>query len=192
MLFVAVMDGALSLRQNAKHKPRRYMHDVVFSEIRRHEINSKPKNTIVMFEHGKGGMWKFWDRKIERFINWGSTHHNDLLLIGKSWGGFDIAKILNKHYKNLDYNRIHFIAVDADKMFRRGRDLYIHPVDRMVNIRQGSSMLNGAEMRLMDTINNGYPIERIDITDQKYNHMTIIEHPEVKRVIRESLEALYV
>jgi len=124
-LIVTCMDGALAWIRDPKRRSRTYASDVVDEVLKSSLSNLDYINSLLDMQTGKGGIWKYWDRKCERHIIEHNQSDNGLLCVGKSAGAKDTVRILWKLKDQLNYRKIALVTIDPHWIGRFGRGLEI-------------------------------------------------------------------
>jgi len=177
MKVVAVMDGASGSIRNKKYRTRRYMSNSVM-------IQMKKFDTHGPFFQGKGGIWNFWDRKLDNFIDIYNDEANELILFGKSYGGKDISKAISRLQKRGSlYSSIKALFVDPHWICRCNKNLIVPQINRIINIYQrNKSVFKGAEVESLTK-----DIEQYQITRDDIDHFNIVKTQEVMDAIKRIL-----
>jgi len=146
MVLIASMDGALGFRRRKRKSYHRYqLHDVIDECIT--DVYKRQYNIHSIYHvNGKGGIWNYWDRNLTDWMLTNSSKGNKLIMIGKSFGAFDLAEIYKNNIGLLEYKKRAFISIDPDRIFRRGRNLYIPKMDYSCNIIQQDTLLHGCDL----------------------------------------------
>jgi hypothetical protein len=171
------MDGALASVRNKKLRTRDYMSNTVIDAL---EASGLVYGRDFVYFEGKGGIWRWWDRKLAKFIRKHNVPGNKLICIGKSAGGKDTndeVKELLKDERQL-YSNITLFFVDAEWAFRReSTRMKVPPVQCIYNFYQRkTNVLNGAIVS-----SPGTPSENIhqELLIGDTNHFNIVDHPKI-------------
>lgn len=165
------MDGAFGFSRERKLRLRKYMSSVALKIVK----GCLSKNEYL-WKDGKGGIWRFWDKRIKKFILAHNVPGNHLLVIGKSAGGRDTCEILKKVIKKSNYDSIQFLMVDADWPFLKGK-LEVPLIDRVVNIYQTNPGLGGTKVKTKSHL------KELSL-GKSVNHFDIVDHKIVKDYLR--------
>jgi len=184
--IITVMDGSLASVRDRSLRTRVYTSDIVWRAV----SSLKKFNHFKIFS-GKGGIWRFWDRRLERYLREHNSADNDLICIGKSAGAYDTVKVLEEIDDDLKYRSVYLILIDPchiTKIFKRRRSLIMIPkcVKHCACFFQKRGILKGsiAATQSLKTYIDNVPIVRPDI-----NHFNIALQPEVQDAIVSALEA---
>lgn len=195
MLIIAVMNGTFGFRWLKRVKKRKYMSDVVWEVWNDCYMSSNDAfyeafvNHEVKIESWRGSL--MYKPAVERFILKHNKPGNNLLLIGKSKGGYWINEIAKQLENRLEYDKKRLILADPCWVGRDKKNI-VPPTtfDHIYNFFQKNEIfLNGAWWSKKDLL----PFDSKSYTQKELtdcNHWTIIEAAEVRQAIRESIEEL--
>lgn len=191
MLIITCMDGALSWIRDRECRSRSYlsniMHDVLCNLGYIYHTN--------IFE-GKGGIWHYWDRRLAKFIldDERNIEENNLLLLGKSYGAWDSAAFLLKHFDDLHYKKIGFFSVDPHWLFRGKEEPLAVKADYTTNIFQQAGKMQGTTLMNVYAGEMNHYIERnseFNLSDEKgINHFNIVTNNKVYNELRKMILTL--
>jgi hypothetical protein len=150
------------------------------------------------YHYEKGGLWNGPDRRIRRWIEDHDERENVLLIVGKSYGGKDSAKIINKIGDSLAYKKKYVLTVDPCWITCfHGSYLHINRADKVWNFYQRNEVfMNGAKVKVPE----GTELYEKDISDEtlfpdeginleNINHFNIVKSVNVeycfKSIVRE-------
>ena len=190
-LIIACMDGA-SASARRTHT-RMYMSDIVEAAAKQY-LRFKKNDLVICRENDylmksrRGGA--IFSRKsvIRRFILKHNSHENNLLCVGKSYGGWNMNNILTDLKPILNYDKVHLILVDAcwiGKMFNQSLEVTPPRVDRVcVYYQNNMRRMNGARSSRRVDVN-------MDLSqDRTVDHWNIVENLHVIKGVRLSIQKL--
>ena len=197
-LIVAIMNGASA---SSRAGDKVFFSDVVIRIVQ--ESFEKLKK-IVGYSHlvyelyyDKGGLGRRSERKIKEHILKHNKEKNVLLLCGKSYGGWDIARVLRRLYPKLKYSKVHLILIDAcwiGKVFNRLLRVKVPPIDKIRNYYQSNmSVLNGARLETRNLSPETYmecDLSMSEFCGEKMTHWNIIHHYAPRLAIEGSVDKL--
>jgi len=176
-LVIACMDGSsASLRRS---HTRMYMSDVV-------ESAALKQTKDYHFKAVKGGLIFNGKSRIRRFILKHNVVTNNLLVVGKSYGGRNIVDLITDLKPILNYDLVYLFLVDACWVgaAAAGHVIQISKVDKTINFYQRNNPgLKGA------TTSPKAKYEA-DLTATGCDHFDIIERPEVLKMLGKSIKEL--
>lgn len=187
MIIIAIMTGALDFRGKFTSVVSRLICEQ-FGTV------EYPGEEIVallygqgVYLSGKGGIWRYHDRKIDRFIMdcKHNTTDNRLVCIGKSYGCRDLVDILDKRMPELVYEKKYLCTIDPHWLGRRSADRLDIPmgIDKVENVYQDNGIMKGAHLGWVNC----------DVRDNclldtpAINHFNIIHTNECHEAIRSVL-----
>jgi hypothetical protein len=182
MIICTCMNGASS--SSGSHiSGNKDMSDIVQDSIQEVVDKKNYNRSSIKFFKGKGGIWKYWDKKLYEFIEFNNESYNRLIMVGKSYGGKDTVDILwdlyrKKHVSN--YKRIDLLIIDADWLFRNGNNLVAPPVFSVTNFYQIRQKLGGSLISVSDSRTI---LAQNKIDTPNIDHFNIVENPFVKKAI---------
>jgi hypothetical protein len=185
LLVVTTMNGAFGFEFG---KVRDYMSDVVQNILNSFEDFNDYE---LAFHYEKGGMFERPDRRIRDFVLDLDASNNVLLMIGKSYGGKDTAKIINKIGDKISYKAKYVVLVDpcwATAM--PWSKIKVNRADKVWNfIQHNNVFLNGAKAKVPD----GTELFEKDLSHYEgIKHFSIIHNIEVREGIKNSIRELIV
>lgn len=175
-LTVGCMDGALALIRRRGWRTRRYMSSIVY-----HSLRNYATEEFYFFE-GKGGTWRYWDRRVFKFLKKHNQTENRLLLVGKSYGGKDITDALIKLYALgfVFYDRIDMLIIDTTWIARNNEPLIVPGVNTVHNYYQTNGPLCGAVVKATSAATK---VVNKNLTGNNIDHFGIISRPEVSKTL---------
>jgi hypothetical protein len=185
-LIVTIMDGALASIHDPYYRKRIYTSDRIKTYLKAHADIAKTE----LFR-GKGGIWRYWDRRLESFVNKHNNPQHTLLCVGKSAGAYDTVRMLKTFIPKLRYAAIGLLLIDPCSFHRvliqRDAPIAIPKVDRSYCVYQEQGWLRGRKAICSDA---ACTIRNINVTGDQVNHFNIITLSQVEHAFVHLLEYL--
>lgn len=179
--IIGVMNGAFASVWGVL-KDRKYMSDIVQEIISTIDF---PNGYFLHIE--KGGMWDSPDRKMKEFLVEHDKAENNLILIGKSGGGWDMNKpILYNFVSNCLYTKRIGVTVDATYPFREKQFKY-KGYTKFINFYQPNGFLHGSDCIVE---NQDCHVEQHLLDSPEVDHFNIIEKDFIKVKIKQLIEEI--
>lgn len=187
-LIIAVMNGAAGFFEKYEERNRLYMSDIVWQLLQKYLPTYKEWN--IEYNVKKGGIWFLPDLKIKKFIELRNHPRAILLMIGKSYGCYDLSKIINKEGHEWNFRHKIMFSVDACsplKLIKKDWKINYKNVDTVYNYYQkNNKLLSGAKA----VVNETCKLYEKDITKENLDHFDIIFSKTIKKDLSNLLKSI--